>query len=89
MTPERSAYAEGMTDAHVNYLLDVGRELRETAEAAKREADAAEGDDKPFARGRSMAFYEVISLMQQQALAFELPLAEVGLDGIDADRDLL
>jgi len=78
-----------VSNAYANYLLDVGRELRESAEAAKREADAAAGDDQPFSLGRSSAYYEVISLMHQQAIAFGLPLAEVGLQGIDPDRDLL
>jgi hypothetical protein len=31
----------------------------------------------------------VLSLMQQQATAFNLPLADLSLDGFDADRDLL
>jgi hypothetical protein len=78
-----------MPDAHANYLLDLGREIRQSAEAAKREADTAGANDQHFARGRSMAYYEVITLMHQQAIAFGLPLADVGLQGLDPGRDLL
>ena len=78
-----------MANTHANYLLDLGRELRESAETAKRAADVATGDDQAFARGRSMAYYEVISLMHQQATVFGLPLTELGLEGIDPERDLI
>ena len=37
---------------------------------------------------RVMAFNEVISIMQQQAEGFEIPLAELRLDDIEPDRDL-
>ena len=36
-----------------------------------------------------MAFHEVVSLMQQQAASFGLDLADVALDDIDPERDLL
>lgn len=36
-----------------------------------------------------MAYYEVLSLMQQQATAFGLAVSDVGLDVFNADRDLL
>jgi len=87
MTPEPH-YPAGMSNVHAYYLLDVGREVRESAEEAKRDADVAEGDDRLFAQGRAMAYYEVVSLMHQ-ATAFGLPFADVGLQGIDPDRDLL
>jgi hypothetical protein len=28
-------------------------------------------------------------LMQQQAIAFQIPLSDLGLDGIDPEKDLL
>jgi hypothetical protein len=70
-------------------LLDLGRHIREAAEAAKREAGVAKDDDRLFQRGRLMAYYEVVSLMQQQALAFDLPLGDLALDGLDPDHDLI
>ncbi|WP_214467820.1 hypothetical protein [Microbacterium flavescens] len=43
----------------------------------------------PFEAGRLFAYVEVISLMQQQAVAFGIDLTELGLDDIDPERDLL
>lgn len=36
-----------------------------------------------------MAFYHVISLMQDQALGFGIDLKDLKLESIDPDRDLL
>lgn len=71
------------------YLQDLGRLLRDVALRTKKEADSASGADREFALGRLMAMHEVISLMQQQADAFGLAIADVGLDGINPERDLL
>jgi hypothetical protein len=42
-----------------------------------------------FKSGRAFAYYEVISLMIQQADAFQLPREAMRLDDIDPERDLL
>jgi hypothetical protein len=78
-----------MTDTHANYLRDLGQLVRERGEQAKKEAASAAPEDKIFQRGRLMAYYEVLSLMQQQAEAFDLPLNDLGLSGLDPDRDLI
>ncbi len=78
-----------MTDLHANYLLDLGYLIRENAEKAKNGLALASDDDRAFEQGRLSAYHEVLSLMQQQAVAFELPLQDLALDGLDADRDLL
>ena len=75
-----------MSVAHANYVLDLGHLVAELALEAKRERD--ESSEK-FSQGRLMAYHEIVSLMTQQAHAFQIPLAEVGLNEIDADRDLL
>lgn len=67
-------------------LSDTSRLLLEAAIAAR--AVATEGGDA-FDRGRLSALHEVVSLMQQQAQAFGVPLADLGLEGVDPDRDLL
>ncbi len=36
-----------------------------------------------------MAYYEVLSLARDQALAFDIPLVSLGLEGFDPERDLL
>jgi hypothetical protein len=68
------------------YLRDLGQLVMELARDAKAEADRT-GD--AFQRGRSHGLYEVVSLMVQQAEAFDLDRCQVGLAGIEPDRDLL
>ena len=43
----------------------------------------------PRTQGRRMAYYEVISLMQDQARTFDLPLADLAWEGLDPERDIL
>ena len=72
------------------YLRDLGDLVKELARSAKRESDeAGSGEDRAFARGRLMALYEVVSLMQQQAHAFEITYADICLDDVNPERDLL
>ena len=73
-----------------NYLRDLGQFIKEAAFEAKHSADAAEKTEaKAFQQGRRMAYYEVVSLMQEQAVAFRLSLASIGLDDVDPDRQLI
>ena len=74
-----------VNDVYANYLRDLGQLIREQAIAAK---DAAAAGDA-FERGRLSAFHEVLSLVEKQATAFNVPLGDLALDGFDADRDLL
>lgn len=67
-------------------LSDVSRELLDKARAAKADAERSGSD---YDKGRHFAFYEVISLMTQQASAFGIDQNEIGLGNIDAERDLL
>jgi hypothetical protein len=71
-----------MTNEAENYLQDLGKELLLLARNAQRES--AQGTD-PFQKGRQTAFYEVLSIMKQQALSFGLDDRIVGLDGVDID----
>lgn len=73
-----------------NYLTDLGYLLKQAALDAK--TDAKRGLDEPshqFALGRAQAYYEVLSLMQQQAKAFGISAKELSLHDFDPDRDLL
>jgi len=77
-------------DTLANYLADLGFLLKEAAVKAK--ADAASEKGKPghqFAIGRAAAYHEVLSLMQQQAVAFGVDAKALSLHGFDADRALL
>lgn len=67
-------------------LLDVARELLEKAKAAKADAERSRSD---YDKGRHFAFYEVVSLLADQAQAFGIDRAVIGLGDIDVERDLL
>jgi hypothetical protein len=76
--------------AHSLYLLDLGRLVSERAANAKQDTEAATGaEGRAYAAGRLMGLHEVVSLMQEQAVAFGIPLKDIGLEGIDPERDLL
>ena len=74
-----------------HYLYDLGLEVKLRALEALRERDAAAdgSPEKLFHLGRVLAFNEIISIMQQQAAGFDIPLAELRLEDIVPDRDLL
>lgn len=67
-------------------LADLSRELLEMANAVKADAARSRSD---YDRGRQFAYYEVISLLVQQADAFGVDRAALGLEHIDPERDLL
>ncbi len=73
-----------------NYLADPGALLKQEALDAK--AQVSEEVGKPghqFALGRLTAYYEVLSLMKQQANAFGIEATEISLHDFDTDRELL
>ena len=73
------------------YLRDLGNLLKERAlgakEMFKKEERGTVGYH--FEAGRLMAFNEAISIMQQQAQGFQIPLEELDLRDIEPDRDLV
>jgi hypothetical protein len=69
-----------------NYLRDLGLTLKEYALDAKNRAMINENE---FDSGYLAGYHRVISLMQQQAEAFGIPLEKLALDGIDPNRDLI
>ena len=76
-------------DTFRNYLIATNELLLEFAREAKRQADASRGTEAGnFDAGYPMGFHRVISLLQQQAPAFGLEVRDVGLEGIDPDREL-
>jgi len=77
-------------DTYENFLRDLGELLRDLALEARRDRDAARGSaDESFRSGYLMAFHSVISLLRQQANAFEIPLEAIQLAELDPERDLL
>lgn len=82
----------GLVDPkYQHYLRDLGNLLKQSALEAKQIADNEERgtEGHHFESGRLMAYYEVISLMQQQAEGFQIPLEELDLHDVEPDRDLL
>jgi hypothetical protein len=72
------------------YLGDLGFLLKEYALEAKVERDQHRGsEDESYYTGVLMAFHRIISLMQQQAIAFDIPLEDLRLDDIDPDQTLV
>lgn len=77
-------------DSTANYLQDLGDLVRELALRAKQVYDDQRtSPDAQFLLGRLSALHEIVSLMQEQAVAFNLTLEKVSLEGIDPERDLL
>jgi hypothetical protein len=71
------------------YLRDLAGLLSTMARRAKEEVSVATETERDLALGRLMAMHDVISLMQQQAIAFGLAPEEIGLGDIVPERDLL
>lgn len=69
-----------------NYLYDLGLLIKGMAIESKLVENQRQTD---FSAGYMAGFHRVVSLMQQQAEAFDIPLEELGLDGIDPDADLV
>jgi hypothetical protein len=77
-------------ETYASYLRDLGYLVREAGEQTRTEVATADtAEDKLFQEGRRMAHIEVLSLMQQQAEGFGIPLPELCLDGLDPENDLL
>lgn len=74
------------TTVYQNYLKDLGVLIREMALEAKQQVVEKDTD---FSTGYMAGFHRVVSLMQQQAEAFDISLEDIGLDGIDVDEDLV
>ena len=72
-----------------HYLFDLGRLVREYALAAVEERQKQEDPASfEFYEGYILGFHRIVSLMWQQALAFDIELKDLQLEGIEPDRDL-
>jgi hypothetical protein len=77
-------------ETFIHFSRDCSSLLKEMARDAKQRAVSCAGTvDESFRYGELMAFHAVISLLQQQARAFGIPLATLDLSDIDPERDLL
>lgn len=77
-------------DVYQNYLRDLGGLIRGLALEARRERDAARGSpEEQYRTGYLMAFHTVVSLLLQQAEAFQIPLDELQLAEMNPEDELL
>lgn len=68
------------------YMIELSLELKEKAAAS---IASMKHHKTNYSLGYNMAMYEVMSLMHQQAIVFDMPLDEMGLIDIDPERDYL
>ena len=73
------------------YLHDLGFLIREDALDAKksRDRETKNSTSYMFQEGRLSAYYEIITLMQQQAKGFGIDLEDINLEGVHPDKDLV
>ena len=72
------------------YLGDLGHWIRERAlEESKVERAPPGSAEHAFREGLRMGYYVVISHMQGHSEAFGIPLAELCLDELNPERDVL
>lgn len=71
-----------MDETHKNYLRDLGYLIKEAAEEARSSYLAKPAEDDAYSLGHLMAYHRVVTLMQQQAEAFGIPLADLCLEGM-------
>ena len=73
-----------------NCLRDLTTSLKEDAIAAKADVTSEKhARERDFALGRATAYYEVLSLIKQQAQAFGIALEDIALAGFDPEDELL
>lgn len=77
-------------DVYKNYLMDLGFLVKEYALEAKQDKEKCVGTpSEDFATGYLCGFHRIVTLMQQQAEGFQIPLEDLRLDDIDGNRDLI
>ena len=78
------------TQTFENSLRDTCGLLREFALEARCRRDSVRGTpDEAFAQGYLMACHSIVSLLLQQAAAFQIPLETLQLAGVNPEVDLL
>jgi len=68
-----------------NFLKDLVLLLRDLVTQVKQSTSPS----MEFEKGRLLAYYEVLSLIQQQAKAFGVDMAEINMEDFDPDKDIL
>jgi hypothetical protein len=76
---------------YMHYLFDLGALIRQYALEVRQSLESGEKGSEAHTldSGRLLAYYEVITLMQQQALGFDINLEEINLHDFDPDKELV
>lgn len=69
-------------DKYKYYLGDLARLLLEEIKKTHADLSSKHGSELDYSSGEIMALYSTLDLMKSQAKAFDIPLNELGLDGI-------
>ncbi len=70
-------------DSYKGYIQDLVVLLIEKCDSSSNSIlEARDGEDRIYQLGRQMGLYEALSLVHQQAIAFDFDLNEVKLNGI-------
>ncbi len=72
-----------MSDVADNYLRDLAPLILELARETKL---SIQKENDSYEQGKLSAFYAVLSLMKQQAIAFELDDEAIGLKGVNLEE---
>ena len=72
-----------------HYLHDVGVQLKSDAFEVKSLRSSATQEEREFLDGKLFAYYEVLSLILNQAKAFQIDPARLGLEGFEPGKELL
>jgi len=73
-----------------HYIKEIIDLIKDNAKKAKLDADNPQkNSSSDYATGFLMAYYQIISMMKNQASVFDLEQEEIGLADIEPERDLL
>ena len=76
-------------EKYKSYLVDLISIIKKQAKEAKLEADHPKKGYESFNNGYLMAYHTVIEFMKNQTEVFSIDQADIGLDYIEPERDLL
>jgi hypothetical protein len=74
-----------MDETYKNYLRDLGFLVKEFAETARQDYLASSEAEEAHRLGYLMAFHRVVTLMQQQAESFDIPISDLCLEDLPED----
>jgi hypothetical protein len=77
-----------ISDKYKYYLEEFGGLVKEYALGVKENLLVVESEEKVFTQGELYACYRLITMMQQQAIAFDIDLKEINLSDINPDKNL-